>query len=308
MDAHGQPTLRARLAAIEGENDVSILFAVEAGSRAWGFASPDSDYDVRFIYTHRRDWYLRLEPQREVIDSSIEGDVAVSGWDLRKALRLMLKANPALLECLDSPIAYREAPRVRAEFRALAAAYFRPAPCWHRYHSIARANFWNHLQGPRVTLYRYFHVLRSLLACRWIGAGRGPAPMLFSALVSASSLDAPVRTALEELRARKAAGHELCDVPRVAVLNDFIEQELARHELVREHLPTRSRPDSGPADAFFLRWLAVADPSVESPHSTWEASWMEHRPGGIAGIERGDTQLPDTEVMWAQELPKRRPQ
>ena len=100
----------SRLSSIESAQDVKILYACESGSRAWGFASPDSDYDVRFVYVHKRDWYLSfdVERQRDVIECSIEDDIDCSGWDLRKALQLFARTNGALLEWLNSPIRYLE--------------------------------------------------------------------------------------------------------------------------------------------------------------------------------------------------------
>lgn len=106
------PAIRERIIAeinvIERANDVRVLYACESGSRGWGFASPDSDYDVRFLYVHPLDWYLRVEPQRDVIEKPISDELDVSGWELRKALQLLHRSNPTLLEWLNSPVVYRE--------------------------------------------------------------------------------------------------------------------------------------------------------------------------------------------------------
>ncbi|MCE9610243.1 MAG: nucleotidyltransferase domain-containing protein [Chthoniobacter sp.] len=108
--------VRHALAQVEAERNVRVLFACESGSRAWGFASRDSDYDVRFLYVHRRDWYLSVEDRRDVIEQPIADDLDVSGWELRKALRLLRKSNPPLLEWLKSPVVYRHDPVFAAEF------------------------------------------------------------------------------------------------------------------------------------------------------------------------------------------------
>jgi len=120
--------LTPRLDAIEAENDVRILYACESGSRAWGFASPDSDYDVRFIYARPREWYLSIDTQkrRDVIECPIEGLWDVNGWDLRKALGLLAKSNPPLLEWLGSPIVYRQDGSFVAGLQALAEEYLSP--------------------------------------------------------------------------------------------------------------------------------------------------------------------------------------
>ena len=94
--------------AIEREQDTRLLFAVESGSRAWGFASPDSDYDVRFVYKRGMREYVRMREQRDVIELPIIGDLDINGWDIVKALTQFRKSNPSLLEWLHSPIVYRE--------------------------------------------------------------------------------------------------------------------------------------------------------------------------------------------------------
>lgn len=95
------------LTRLEQEHDVTVLYACESGSRAWGFASPDSDYDVRFVYVQQPDWYLRVDEPRDVLERPLTDELDLSGWELRKTLRLLRKSNPTLLEWLDSPLVYR---------------------------------------------------------------------------------------------------------------------------------------------------------------------------------------------------------
>ena len=144
-----EPHMRAQvldaLRDIEARHDVTVLFACESGSRGWGFASPDSDYDVRFIYVNRLPWYLTVAPGRDVIEVPISGDLDINGWDLRKALGLLRESNPTLLEWLGSPIVYREEAETMAQFRTLAAQVFSNAKGWHHYASMAKKNFREHL-------------------------------------------------------------------------------------------------------------------------------------------------------------------
>ncbi len=98
--------IKIQLKKIEREHKVKILYAIESGSRVWGFASQDSDFDVRFIYVHHKDWYLSIESKRDVIEMPLEGDLDINGWDLTKALGLFRKSNPPLYEWLQSPIVY----------------------------------------------------------------------------------------------------------------------------------------------------------------------------------------------------------
>ena len=132
--------VRDALADLEATRDVRVLYACESGSRAWGFASRDSDYDVRFLYVHRRDWYLSVDDRRDVIEQSIANDLDVSGWELRKALRLLRKSNPPLLEWLRSPVVYRHDPLFAAEFGALASEFYSPRRCFAHYLHMARGN------------------------------------------------------------------------------------------------------------------------------------------------------------------------
>lgn len=129
------------LERIEREHDVVVLYACESGSRAWGFASPDSDYDVRFVYVHQPEWYQRVEEPRDVIERPLSDELDISGWELRKALRLTRKSNPALLEWLGSPLVYREEPGVREELLWLGSAFHSVPGSRHHYLSMARKNY-----------------------------------------------------------------------------------------------------------------------------------------------------------------------
>ncbi|MFN8521616.1 MAG: nucleotidyltransferase domain-containing protein [Chloroflexota bacterium] len=128
LDARVFQEVCSRLEQVEREEDVVVCLAVESGSRAWGFASADSDYDVRFIFVRRPEEYLsvRAERRRDVIERPILDEIDLSGWDLRKALRLYLKSNPPLLEWLQCPLVYRERFAVAERMRALLPVQFSP--------------------------------------------------------------------------------------------------------------------------------------------------------------------------------------
>ncbi len=141
--------IRSQLENIEAEEGVRILFACESGSRAWGFPSADSDYDVRFLYLHPPEWYLSidLEKKRDVIERPINEQIDLSGWDLRKALGLLRKSNPPLLEWLGSPIIYWEKYSVAQQMRALTSTYYSPKACMYHYLHMARGNYREYLRG-----------------------------------------------------------------------------------------------------------------------------------------------------------------
>jgi predicted nucleotidyltransferase len=249
--------VREALARLEVEQNVRVLFACESGSRAWGFASRDSDYDVRFLYVHARDWYLSVEDRRDVLEQPIADDLDVSGWELRKALRLLRKSNPPLLEWLKSPFVYQHDPVFVAEFGALAAEFYSPRRCFAHYLHMAHGNWRDYLRDRKeVSLKKYLYVLRPLLGCRWIERGLGQVPMLFAHLVENVLEEAAVREALEELVARKQAGHELAVAPPVEVLSRFVEAELPRLESLNE--PDEVVPNVEELSRFFRRYALAA--------------------------------------------------
>jgi len=249
--------VRDALARLEAERNVRVLYACESGSRAWGFASRDSDYDVRFLYVHRRDWYMSVEERRDVIEQPLNDELDVSGWELRKALRLRRKSNPPLLEWLQSPVVYACDPAFVAEFRELAAEFYSPRRCFAHYLHMAFGNWRHYLLGRElVSLKKYLYVFRPLLACRWIERQLGPVPMLFAELVEGVLEEAGVRRALDELVARKQAGEELDVAPPVEALTRFIEAELPRLEALNE--PDDAAGEVEELNAFFRRYALAA--------------------------------------------------
>ncbi len=261
-----------RLDAIESEDGVRIVFACESGSRAWGFASTDSDYDVRFIYVRPRDWYLSIdmERRRDVIERPVDAVWDINGWDLRKALGLLRKSNPPLLEWLDSPIVYRERGPVAAQLRELAATYYSPRACHFHYLQMAKGNFREYLKGETVWRKKYFYLLRPLLACRYIERGLGQVPMEFDVLVERTLDEPDVREAVARLLVEKRAGSELGRGPADPVLSAFIDAEVARHQAAPAPPKRDSAPAIEPLNALFraaVDEVAAADPDGGSPAS-----------------------------------------
>ena len=218
-----------RLGEVEAEHGVRVLYACEAGSRAWGFASPDSDYDVRFLYVRDEDWYLSfdVERRRDVIECPIENEVDCSGWDVRKALHLFLRTNGALLEWLHSPIRYLEHGDFAQSLRTLAVRCFNPTALCHHYSHMARRNAREYVLGDQVRLKKYFYVLRPLLAIIHIER-LGVPPVEFEQLVDAVA-PANLRTGIAKLLALKRETAELGFGRPIPQVSDFIKAELARH-------------------------------------------------------------------------------
>ena len=241
-------TVLETLADLERRHDVTVLFACESGSRGWGFASPDSDYDVRFVYVHRLPWYLAVEPGRDVIEQPISGELDVSGWDLRKALQLLRDSNPTLLEWLRSPIVYRQDAAWTDRFRGLAERGFSQVRGYHHYVSMAKKNLREHLYADVVRYKKYLYVLRPLLAARWIRDGRGVPPMRFAELVAATMTETGVVAEIDALLEVKMRAGESATSPRWTGIHDFIERELAVAEA--HSFAKQPKADGAPLDAF----------------------------------------------------------
>ena len=239
---------------IEREYDVRVLLAVESGSRAWGFASPDSDYDVRFVYAHHRDWYLSVQEQRDVIEEMLPGDLDVSGWELRKSLRLFAKCNLAFNEWVGSPITYRADSAFREQLTALLPRYFNPIAGTHHYRKMADRSLEENLYDGRIGIKKIFYVLRPLLACRWIKHAQSQPPTEFSRLVAAKWVSAEERRWIAALLEEKATAVE---AHRVAL--DAERATALRTELTRYASPDALSPPtkSGTADLDELlrRWI-----------------------------------------------------
>jgi predicted nucleotidyltransferase len=232
MDDRIIMSVQQALESLESAENVVVLLAVESGSRAWGFPSTDSDYDVRFIYIHEPEWYLSidLEGQRDVIEWPFKNEIDVSGWDVRKALKLFQKSNPPLLEWLQCPIIYRERFSLATRLRELLPEFYSPRACFYHYLHMAKGNVREYLRGDTVWQKKYFYVLRPLLAMRWIDQGRGPVPIEFQKLVESTVDDPILLSAIGSLVSAKRAGAELDRGPRIPAVSDFIENEMVRLE------------------------------------------------------------------------------
>lgn len=217
-----------RLHRAESEHGVRILLAIESGSRAWGFASPNSDYDVRFIYMREPGWYqaVDLEERRDVIEYPIVDEIDLNGWDLRKALRLFWKSNPAFVEWIQSPITYLDRGRFRQSALEALPHVYTPAKGIYHYRSMAKTNYRGYLREPMVRLKKYFYVLRPLLAARWIMANASAAPIEFETLLTLLRDEPGVLAEVRHLLEQKRNSPELGLAPAVPMLNAFIEAEL----------------------------------------------------------------------------------
>lgn len=254
----------AIVAAIDGRLDairaagVRLPLVIESGSRAWGFPSPDSDYDCRFIFVRPLDDYLTPWPPRDVIETPLEGDLDVNGWDLGKALGLLLKGNAVVIEWLMSPIVYDGDPDFRADMLALAAAHVDAHRIARHYLHLGERQRQVYLaDGDAVKLKKLFYALRPAVALRWLRLhpGEPVPPMHFPTMLRAAAPPAEIQALVDDLIARKAVTRELGEAPVPAAIGAFIDSEFALATAMAPG-PAIASPDAkAAAEALFRKWV-----------------------------------------------------
>ena len=244
-----------KLDEIEKELGVEVLLAVESGSRAWGFASPDSDFDVRFIYKQPRDKYLQLNRTRDVIELPIDDTWDVSGWDLDKTLRLLFKSNPTLYEWMSSPICYRRT-GFSERIAPLMEQCFSSKNMLYHYVNTARRDMKEQLAGETVRPKKYFYALRPVLACLWVMERGTAPPVLFSDLTDAV-LPARLSGVLEHLLDLKINGSEKLHIQPIPELHAYLSDTIRSIDAHMDTLP-KDEPRSWDAlNKFFIAELGL---------------------------------------------------
>lgn len=245
--------IKEKLREIEKEENIRILLAVESGSRAWGFASPDSDYDVRFIYVRRKEDYLKLEEVRDVIEFPIDDVLDINGWDLQKTLRLLYKSNPTLFEWFSSPIIYIETD-FADQFRSIMINYFSNKRSLYHYISMAEGNYREYLKKDMVRAKKYFYVLRPVLACRWILEKGTPPPMLFSELMNAD-LPEELQIDVNRLLEIKMNSPEIKEIPRIDKINEYLDYSIEDIKNILKSIEEKKLPEWKELNDLFMREL-----------------------------------------------------
>ena len=247
--------IREKLKEIEQREGCRILLAVESGSRAWGFASPDSDYDVRLVYVRPKESYLRLDRVRDVIEIPINEELDINGWDVDKALKLLHKSNPTVFEWFSSPIVYQTSD-FADQLKLIMRRYFSPkSALWHYLH-MAEGNYREFLRGDVVKAKKYFYVLRPILACRWVLEKGTPPPMLFSELMD-SQLDEGLKKTVMDLLDIKMNTPEVKMIPRIDVLNDYLDRSVGEIKEKIERLPKEQAQEWEELNELFLTVLEL---------------------------------------------------
>lgn len=240
------------LEKIEKEHKVKILHDCESGSRAWGFASKDSDYDVRFTYVHEKEWYLGIDEHRDVIELPVDKVLDVTGWEVRKMLRLFRKSNASMYEYLRSPVVYRKDESFYNSLTKLAPDFFIPRAGFHHYFNLARNCFENDLQSDVVKVKKYFYALRSALACKWIVDKNEIPPMEFRILRTLMGKE--YESTIDDLLHIKEHGDEKLFVPKVISLQNYLKDCLEYCEEKGKALPEKHN-STEQLDVFFRKLL-----------------------------------------------------
>lgn len=232
-------------------HDIRILYACESGSRAWGFPSPDSDYDVRFIYVHKPDWYLSLQEGKDTINLPIdEHELDITGWELRKALRLLKKSNVSPLEWIQSPIVYQQVDDFVSEFRELCDASFSPKAVIHHYHTICKKYYETVMESESPKLKGYFYALRTALAGLWIREMDTMPPIVFEEMLGL--VETPVKQRIIELMELKSRVDETYLHGQEPLINQFLKRTIKDNG--REANDFRvGKGDYSVMNAFFLK-------------------------------------------------------
>ena len=242
--------IRQKLEEIEEKENVKIIYAAESGSRAWGFASCDSDYDVRFIYVRKPEYYLKLEKTKDVIEWQLDETLDINGWDLKKALRLLHKSNPTIFEWANSPVVYCSSPQWRKVEKIINMYFTSRAGYWH-YLSMAKGNYREYLKGGEVKIKKYFYVLRPLHGGRRIAEKCAPSPMELERLVE-SQLDGSVKEEVLNLLSLKRNSKEYGSVKRIDSINRYIENQLLGLKGLADFLPERNYKSFEELDNIFV--------------------------------------------------------
>lgn len=244
-----QKEIDEKLNEIEEKEGVRILHAIESGSRAWGFASPDSDYDVRFVYVRKKEDYLRLDELKDTIDWQLDEVLDINGWDLKKALKQFAKGNATLFEWSGSPIVYRTTDEWK-KIRNVSEQYFSKKAAIYHYYGTANNTYHEYLQGEMVRYKKYFYALRPLLAAEYIEKFHKAPPVLFDDLLKLD-LDTELRKSIDELLEIKKRTTEKEENPQMPVILGFIETEIQKQKEIADRLEDDHNKDWSALNAIF---------------------------------------------------------
>lgn len=252
------PIIAGHLAALAKQHECRILFAGESGSRAWGLPSPDSDFDVRFIYAHPLKWYLSIDDHRDTIETVFPDDIDISGWELRKSLRVFSTCSIPLNEQLQSPINYGGVESFHERLRDLIPFYFNKKRALYHYMKTADQALQG-MDGLSIGLNRFFYAMRPLLACQWIDARNSMPPTEFKSLLEADFLPLTLTNEVIDIAQMKAEKTQREAIKLSKELVFWLTESAKQHHETIVQLPSNSEmPSREPLDTLFLDSIAEA--------------------------------------------------
>jgi hypothetical protein len=246
--------IKKEIIEIERRENIKILFACESGSRAWGFPSTDSDYDVRFIYIRPKEWYLSIDDQKDTLEFPINDLLDISGWDIRKMLKLFRSSNAVVYEWLQSPIIYKQEQDFAMTMMKLFEEFFSLRAGLHHYLSMAMNVWENDLQGEQVRLKKYFYAIRPVLACKWIIEKKNVPPMELDKLRQLIEKDLSLKEIIDQLLKQKLVASEKDTIKPVRELQSFIAQEIKSAQ-AQTPLFDKTRGDTEVLNKLFVQVL-----------------------------------------------------
>ncbi|OON98321.1 MAG: hypothetical protein ATN35_05515 [Epulopiscium sp. Nele67-Bin004] len=245
--------IQHKLSQIEKQHNVKILFAIESGSRAWGFASPDSDYDVRFIYVRPLEYYLRLDKTSDVIEWQLDEVFDICGWDIKKACELLYKSNPTLLEWCRSPIIYKTTAEF-GRFKEVANNCAINKAVLYHYLSMAKKQYYRYMEGEKVTHKKYLYQLRAVLACNWILEHNEPPPMEFETMMN-HYLSGGMLSTTQHLVAIKKQSFEKDNAEKIPLIDDYLNEHFTIIENKLQELETTDKNSWQAINELFLSYI-----------------------------------------------------
>lgn len=256
-----------RLKDIEKIEKIRVLLAVESGSRTWGFASKDSDYDVRFIYVRNEEAYLRLDPFRDVLEYPISDELDIHGWDLKKALQLLYKSNPTVIEWLSSEIIYVDS-ELAVSLRKIMECYVSEKKELYHYLSMAENNYKTYLCKETVQIKKYFYALRPVLACKWMLNKKTVPPIEFSTLVQ-EELPEYLKEKVQYLLDIKMHSNEIKEVKQISEVNAYLEHSITDIKTIVKNLPAEEKNSIDELNELFIRAIRNEVKDGERYNSEW---------------------------------------
>ncbi len=248
-----------KLLEIEQKEQVKVLYAVESGSRAWGVESPDSDYDVRFVYVRPMKDYLRLQEQKDIIEWQLDEVFDMNGWDLKKTLIQFHKGNATLFEWANSPIVYKTTNEWSFIYK-YAKSYFSEKIALYHYYGTANSTLKQYLQEDKAWYKKYIYTLRPLLACRFIEDTHTIPPVRFEDLLSCV-LSKELLNEIETMLVIKAASDEKDLHPKMPIIQQYIEEQIVRYEQLAKSMEDDRVADWKALDNIFLEILTSLENS-----------------------------------------------